>query len=201
MSSRRRRAASRDPRARPYAIAAAWRSRRPSVWPVSAMRPPPSCGVWSDSSGAGHGRPSCEQDPPTWAWGSRGGLRTAEQRAVITPMQSKPRARAARLCCGSWVANDGSIPRHSRHSMALARWMASRVLTSCSCVSATSSSSRAPSRRRRSITRQASTLSSSLAYARSQRPRISRGFGCRRRIRRTAAVRSDLAAPHRSCCL
>ena len=44
------------------------------------------------------------------------------------PMQSKPKARAARACCGSCVANDRSTPRRSLSNRALARWMVSSHL-------------------------------------------------------------------------
>src|SRR5207249_1119046 len=97
--------------------------------------------------------------------------------------------RAPRACCGSWVANTSVTPRRSRSSSALAKWIASGVRTtvamgsaarrstgrvsgiepiapsmraSSSCTSATPASSSAPSSRSRSITRRASTPSSSL---------------------------------------
>src|SRR5437763_1240113 len=38
-----------------------------------------------------------------------------------TPIQSNPSARAARACCGSWVAKESSAARRSRQSSALAR--------------------------------------------------------------------------------
>jgi len=41
--------------------------------------------------------------------------------AYETPTQSKPSARAARACRGSWVAKRSSAARRSRQSSALAR--------------------------------------------------------------------------------